>query len=130
MGIYGDMMMYFPEQFVSIEYFNMTPKHNAGYTIVDDTITTVRVIQHNVEPNQVEDANGNLVVTANFQIWTRTKLTDGWFVRISDEIYRLKASNDWYYLGGFYKFNILKVVGDDGQLTNDITPNLGEGSFS
>jgi hypothetical protein len=137
-GLYGNMMSYFQGQFIDLEYFDMLPKINAGY---DDTktkegetaITTdFRGCFQNLASNEVKDSNGNISTVISGNLWSDIKLELGIFVKNPEEnpIYRVKKDNPWNREGGFYYYDVIQVVGDDGKITKDIIFNKGEGNFS
>lgn len=128
MAIYGDILLHFSEQFVRVPYFNMEPKHIAGF-VKDEDYILKNVILHNIKPNTVEENNGLLVYTASFDVWSRQVLNEGWFILVEDTTYRLRKSNNWNRYAGFFVYDAVALVGDDGQLENDVSVNLGEGQF-
>lgn len=128
-SIYGDILLHFNEQEQSVSYYNMTPKFNSGFTVVV-TPVNIDVILHNLTGDEIKVIMETLGFSASFDVWSRTELADGWFIKPSNNFtYRLCKSKDWNLYGGYFVYNAEKVMGDDGQLTNDVNPNLGLGDF-
>lgn len=136
MSIYGDILVSFPEQFETVQYFNQIPNINSGYTqLVDNDnnpilYTNIQIIKHNIEPDEVVERNGNLVSQNCFDIWTMETLTNGWFVLIDNEVFRVQISHDWQKQAGFIAYHVNRLTGDDGTLTNTITFDTGEDKFA
>ena len=64
-GVYGDMLLAWPEQQRNLEVYDMTPKVNGGWDPVVDqqtgkviTMTVIGVFQ-NTRGGGVKDSNGN-----------------------------------------------------------------------
>jgi hypothetical protein len=129
MAIYGDMLLYFTEQFETTEFFDMVAKHGSGYDIVTGSSIYIEIIKHNLTANEIKSSNGNLVNTASFDVWTRSTELDGKFMSGEEGVFRLQKNNNWIRQAGFYAYDVIKVVGDDGQLTNDNELDLGTGKF-
>ena len=53
----------------------------------------------------------------------------GLFTRIKSNIYRIKAVSEWSHEGGFFKYTLEKVIGDDGVKSKNTTWNTGAHSF-
>lgn len=128
-AIYGDSLLHFNEQEQIVQYFHMVPRINSGYDI-DIAPVPINVIIHNLDGDEVKGIMDNLGYTACFSLWSRQVLNNGWFITYSDGyIYRMHLSKDWTQYGGFIYFHLERVVGDDGQLVNDVQPNLGNGLY-
>lgn len=138
-GLYGNMLSYFQGQFIDLENFDMLPLINSGYdnTKTKDeeiaTVTNFRGCFQNLKGNETKDSNGNLVFVVSGDLWSETKLNLGTFVRDPEDdeyVYRIMKENGWNKEGGFYYYSVDQLVGDDGQLTNDVEFNEGEDNFS
>ena len=127
MGLHGNPVLNFPADFEDVNYFSITPLVNAGYT--RGTESTISVIKHNITPNEIKDSNGNLVLTASFNIWSIEGLVDGNCIETEDNVYRLQKSNDWDKQAGFFVYDAIRLVGDDSGLTNDVEFSEGEDDF-
>lgn len=130
MGVYGNMLLAWPEQRRSVTVFDMTPKINGGWDIVADSQQTVRGIYQNTTGQHIKDSNGNLVKSNGLEFWTEKTGLDGKFLTYTNgKIYRLIASNNWTFEGGFMRYSLEKVVGNDG--TESVQPawNLGTNTF-
>lgn len=130
-GIYGDMLLAWPEQQRTVTVFDMKPKINGGWEIVQGSSAIVIGIYQNTRGNNVKESNGNLVQTRGLEFWTHAEALQGKFLAHTDgEIYRLNASNDWSFEGGFYRYSLEKVVGNNATESDDAAWNIGGNSFS
>lgn len=133
-GVYGDMLLAWPEQKRILSVYDMTPKVNGGWELVKDQqgklITTdVMGVFQNTRGGGYKDSNGNLVKSDGREFWTRTAGLDGKFFQWESEVYRLKDTNNWSFEGGFFRYGIEKVVGNNGTESDNASWNLGSGSF-
>ena len=129
-GVYGDMLLAFPEQFRTVTVFDMEARINGGWEMVHGSEATVRGIYQNTRGKQLADSNGNLAKTDGFELWTRTGELDGKFLTHTDgNVYRLKSSNDWSFEGGFFRYSLEKVVGNNATESDDAAWNIGGNSF-
>lgn len=134
MSVYGDMLLFWPEQRRSLSLFDMKPKINGGWEKVVDqsgnliTITITGVYQ-NTSGDSTVDSNGNLVHKKQLELWTETGGLADKFTNYNGSIYRLKSDNDWESEGGFFRYQMEKVVGNNGTESDNATWNLGGGSF-
>lgn len=136
-GIYGDMLLAWPEQNRQLEVYDQEPDINAGWTPETDpqtgkviTTTVVGVFQ-NTRGGGVKDSNGNLVQAEGCEFWTQTADLAGKFFIRNGKVYRLSVpdDSDWSFEGGFYRYGVEKVVGNNGTESDNATWNLGGGSF-
>lgn len=128
-GIYGDMLLYFPEQIESITAYKMTAIINAGYTVDEESKINVKGILHNTQGSRIKDSNGNLVTSIVLELWTQEKL-EGYYTTIDDTVYHINTSSNWLKQGGFYKYTLEKVIGNNGTQSEIDTWNTGTDSFS
>lgn len=133
-GIYGDMLLAWPEQQRTINVYDMKPKVNGGWDIVKDLAgniiyTTIIGVFQNTRGGGVKDSNGNLVVTNGCELWTQTAGLDGKFFQKDNVVYRLTDTNNWSFEGGFHRYGVEKVVGNDGTESDNASWNIGAGSF-
>ena len=136
-GIYGDMLLAWPEQNRSLEVYDQNPGINAGWAPVTDPQTgkiiktTVVGVFQNTRGSGVKDSNGNLVQAEGCEFWTQTKDLAGKFFIRDNKVYRLSVpdDSDWSFEGGFYRYGVEKVVGNNGTESDNATWNLGGGSF-
>jgi hypothetical protein len=134
MSVYGDMLLYWPEQRRSLAVYDMTPKINGGWQKVldqnGDLITqTITGVFQNTSGDQTRDGNGNLVHIKGMELWTETGGLADKFTDIKGSVYRLTADNDWESEGGFFRYTLQKVVGNNGAESDDATWNLGGNSL-
>lgn len=124
MGVYGDMLMHFPEQFREMQYFDMLPKINSGFT-VDGSATMIWAVIQNAA-TAIKESNGNLISSDHMNLWTETKLKRGAFILFESITFRIVNGNDWPSEGGFYMYTIERVVGDNGT-SNTVDWSVGVG---
>lgn len=134
-GVYGDMLLAWPEQQRAIDVFDMTPKVNGGWDIVTDQqgqkiVQTVIGVFQNTRGGGLKESNGNLVKTDGRELWSQYAGLEGKFFEWGGHVYRLSDTNNWSFEGGFYRYGIEKVVGNNGTESDNSTWNLGSDSFS
>lgn len=135
-GVYGDMLLAWPEQNTTLEVYDMKPKINAGWDKVVDqsgnliTQTVIGVFQ-NTRAGGIKDSNGNLIDAEGCEFWCFTKDLVGKFFNRNSKVYRLSVpdDSDWSAEGGFYRYGVEKVVGNNGTESDNAAWNLGGGSF-
>lgn len=133
-GVYGDMLLAFPEQFRSLSIYEMRPLINGGWEKVVDlqgkliTQEIIGVFQ-NTLGGGLKDGNGNLVRSDGRELWTKTGDLDGKFVTWDGFVYRIKDTNKWSHEGGFHRYGLEKVVGNDGSESGNTTWNIGSNNF-
>lgn len=130
MAVYGDMLLFFSEQRKSLTVYQQTPLINGGWKKVIDSDLVVTGIFQNTKPSQIKDGNGNLVLSSGFEFWSETGNVNDYFTQIKDKVYRLISMQDWETEGGFYRYSLDKVVGNNGSESDDTAWNLGPNSFS
>ena len=128
MSVYGDMLLFFPEQRRALTVFDMTPKINGGWNKVVDQqgnlITqTITGVYQNTGGDSTVDANGNLVHKKQLELWTETGGLSDKFTTYENNIYRLTSDNQWESEGGFYRYTLEKVVGNNGTESDNATWN-------
>ena len=134
MSVYGDMLLYWPEQRRSLTLYDMTPKINGGWDkVVDQSgnliTTTITGVYQNTSGDSTTDQNGNLVHKKQLELWTETGGLSDKFTDYQGSVYRLKSDNDWESEGGFYRYQLEKVVGNNGAESDNATWNTGSSSF-
>lgn len=129
-GTYGEILLAWPEQQTAVEIFDMAPKQNAGWTVDSESSTTVIGVFQNTRGGQVKDSNGNLVKSDGRELWTATGGLEGKFALWGGNVYRLKDKGDWSREGGFWRYGLEKVVGNNGTESDDASWNTGANSFS
>lgn len=128
MSVYGDMLLYWPEQRRSLTVFEMKPKINGGWDKVVDQqgnlITqTITGVYQNTGGDQTVDSNGNLVHKKQLELWTETAGLSDKFTTYENNIYRLTSDNQWESEGGFFRYTLEKVVGNNGTESDNATWN-------
>ena len=135
-GVYGDMLLAWPEQNRPLEVYDQNPLINAGWEAVRDQSgeiikTTVMGVFQNTRGGGIKDSNGNQVETEGFEFWTHTGGLIGKFFERNGKVYRLSVpdNDDWSFEGGFYRYGVEKVVGNNGTESDNAAWNLGGNSF-
>lgn len=129
-GIYGDMLLPFQEQMESLSVYRMTPRQGAGWDTVEGSEIFFQGIIQNTGGSRIKDGNGNLVKTDGMELWTRVSGLAGYFLQYEGIIYRLgMGDNDWRRQGGFLRYTLEKVVGNNGSESDDTAWNTGHNSF-
>ena len=130
MSVFGDMLLYFPEQRRTITIYEMKPKINGGFETIDGSAQTVSGIWQHTSPKAIKDGNGNLVKSAGLEWWTEYGNLDGKYTALEGDVFILHSIQSWKYEGGFYRYNLEKVVGNDGTESINTSWNFGSNSFS
>lgn len=129
-GIYGDTLLAFPEQNQKITVFKMEALINGGWEKIEGSEKTVVGIYQNSRGQQLKDSNGNLTTSNGFEFWSKEFGLNGFFTTIEANVYRFSSSNNWIFEGGFCRYSLEKVVGNNGTESEDASWNLGSDSFS
>ena len=128
MGVYGDQLAFFAEQFRMFKYFSMNPLPVASYS--------QRVFLGNIKGVFQYVKKGDLIRENDTEadvnvptIWTRTKLKVGNFIEMDDELYRITSDYPWKFEGVFYCYSLETFVGnsDVQQPFEDV--NIGQNDY-
>ncbi len=128
-GIYGNMLLAWPEQQRKITVYDMIAKVNGGWDKVDGSEQIIICVFQNTRGGGIKDSNGNLVDTEGRELWTQTGNLAGKFLNFENEVYRLTDVNNWSFEGGFHRYGVEKVVGNNGTESDNAAWNLGSHSF-
>lgn len=130
-GVYGDMLLAWPEQQITITVYSMTPKVNGGWDNVEGSQETIIGILQNTRGGGDKDSNGNLVRTEGGELWTQSENLNGKFFSFENDVYRISApdANNWNREGGFFRYGVQKVVGNNGTESDNAAWNLGTNTF-
>lgn len=128
-GVYGDMLLFFPEQFRDLTVFEMEPGINGGWTKTANSDQRITGVFQNTSGNRIKDGNGNLVNSGGLELWTATQNLAGKFTNHEGQVYRINVNTNWNFEGGFQKYSLEKVVGNNGTESDNTTWNTGAGSF-
>ena len=128
-GIYGDMLIAFPEQLRMFTVFAMIPKINGGWEVVEKSKHSIQGVLQHTSGKALKESGGNLATSSGYELWTSAENILGLFTRIKSDVYRIKAVNEWSHEGGFFKYTLEKVIGDDGVKSNNTAWNTGAHSF-
>lgn len=130
MGIYGDMLLVFPEQFRTFTAYEMNALINGGFEKVEGSEKDVLGILQNTKGNAIAEQGGNLVNKSGFELWTSSTNLDGLFIDVDGKPFRLIDSNNWVLEGGFKRYTLEMVGGNNATESDDTAWNLGSDSFS
>lgn len=130
MGIYGDMLLVFPEQFRTFTAYEMNALINGGFDRVEGSEKDIQGILQNTKGNAIAEQGGNLVNKSVFELWTSSTNLDGLFIDVDGKPFRLIDSNNWVLEGGFKRYTLEMVGGNNATESDDTTWNLGNDSFS
>ena len=128
-GIYGDMLIAFPEQLRMFTVFAMIPKINGGWEVVEKSKHSIQGVLQHTGGKAIKESGGNLATSSVYELWTSAENILGLFTRIKSNIYRIKAVSEWSHEGGFFKYTLEKVIGDDGVKSKNTAWNTGSDSF-
>ena len=128
MGIYGDQLAYFPEQFRMFEYFSMTPLPNGSYS-TRVPLGKIKGVSQYVKRGDLIRENDTEADTNVPTIWTRTKLKVGNFIVMEDELYRITSDYTWKFEGSFYCYSLETFVGNSDAQTPHPYVNIGQHSY-
>lgn len=128
-GIYGEFLLAFPEQFKTAIVYDMHPKINGGWIEVPGSRQYIRCIYQHTGGKRITISNGNTVQSSGMELWTENAGLNGKFTTIENTVYRLVSDNQWTNEGGFCKYSLDKVVGNNGAESADTTWNLGSHNF-
>ena len=128
-GIYGDFLLAFPEQKKTVTVYSMTAKVNGGWAKVDGSEQTIKCIFQHSGGRKLKDSNGNKVEGSSIELWTTTAGLNGMYTTIEDTVYLLSGDNQWNNEGGYSKYSLEKVVGNNGTESTDTTWNSGSNNF-
>jgi hypothetical protein len=129
MGVYGDQLAFFAEQFRMFKYFSMNPLPVASYS--------QRVFLGNIKGVFQYVKKGDLIRENDTEadvnvptIWTRTKLKVGNFIEMDDELYRITSDYPWKFEGGFYCYSLETFVGNSDAQETFEDVNLGQDDYA
>lgn len=129
MAVYGNMLSFFPEQFRSVEYFQMTPQSVASYS-KRVSLGKVRGVFQYMKKGELrrEEETLNDVNIPTF--WTKQKLKAGYFLeKDEEELYRIVNSENWLFEGGFYCYVLETFVGVSDVQEIDTEVDIGQNSY-
>lgn len=128
-GVYGDFILAFPEQFTSITVYSMTARINGGWIKDENSDRIIRGIFQHTGGRRIKDSNGNKAAGSSAEFWTETPGLNGMFTTVDGVVYALLSDNDWKNEGGFIKYGLDKVVGNNGSESDDTSWNTGSDNF-
>lgn len=125
MSVYGDMLPFFSELQVEVNYYEQTPSIGAGYNQATPMTKITIIYQNTAEGSSISGPLGRLAKRANWsnmaiteekRVWTEALLNEGGFIfdEMKNRTYRVMKHLDWMDEGSFKTYLIEKVVGNKG----------------
>lgn len=128
MSVYGDVLLAWPEQVRTIVVYDMVPQLPGGWTAPDNALRVRGVLQH-TGGRQLKDLNGNLAAGENLEFWSWAEGLDGKFTMAGGDVFRLMGDTNWQEEGGFYRYSLQKVIGNNGTESDQSSWNTGADNF-
>lgn len=129
MAIYGDMLSFFPELFVSFDYYSLSTKVKSGYDNRQDLGKITGIFQY-LKKGELKRENDTITSVEVPTIWTRDTLVEGNFIVYRDINYRIVKNATWLFEGGFSCYILEEFVGNlDTQQPFEYV-NLGQNSYA
>lgn len=128
MGVYGDQLAFFQEQFRRFDYFSMEAKPVAGYRKRVE-LGKIRGVFQYVKRGDLGREDETLAEETIPTVWTRTKLRVGNFLYIEEDNYRIVKPYTWKFEGNFYCYELELVVANTDEQKPMEGVNLGQGDY-
>lgn len=114
-GVYGSQLVFFAEQYRTVEYFSMKTDVVAGYS--DRTVLgKIRGVFQYLKRGELSRENDTLSDVNIPTFWTKKKLQAGNFIKLSgsddEDIYRIVNPSDWRHEGDFCIYVLETVSGN------------------
>ena len=129
MGVYGDQLAFFSEQFRMFEYFSMKPLPSGSYSTRVPLGKIKGVFQY-VKKGDLTRENDTEADVNVPTIWTRTKLKTGNFIVMDDELYRITSDYPWKFEGNFYCYSLETFVGNSDAQKPFEHVNIGQNDYA
>ena len=129
MGVYGDQLAFFAEQFRMFEYFSMKPLPNGSYSTRVPLGKIKGVFQYVKKGDLIRENDTEADVNVP-TIWTRTKLKTGNFIVMDDELYRITSDYPWKFEGNFYCYSLETFVGNSDAQKPFEHVNIGQNDYA
>ena len=126
-AVYGDVLSFFPEQFRTVEYFDMKSRPGAGYG-ERIPLGKVRGVFQYFKAGSLVRENDVLSGMERPVFWSRRRLDVGKFISLegTDDIYRIRDHDEWAHEGGFVQHNLETVTGSTDTQEPFEYVNLGQ----
>lgn len=143
-GIYGDLIGYFPELFITLELYSGTKVPGGLINWSSEPMGTVRaIIQQPKRTGELAKRadehlriqNGMLQVKAERVLWTHERIAvlhqPGEYVGVKFDgvIWLVAGDAEWNAEGGFYRYFMENIGGSLDANTGDSSVNTGTGHF-
>ena len=131
-GVYGSILVHFPELAIQLPYFNQEARIGAGYEPPTDCryITCIRQVRRGrtlsgVMKNEANSISPVLKINDTLTICSLEELVVGWFTIYKKEVYRIARQVDWEREAGFFYYGVEKLIGNDGTTEFDLPVQQG-----
>ena len=128
MGVYGDMLSFFPELRRVFSNFEMKVKLVSGYEPRINERKVTGVLQYK-KAGSLDIEGDNLADTDVPVFYTRIECKKGSFLSDLNNVYRISKDNKWYFEGGFYCYVLEKVIGTTDTQTTNTKVDLGKSKY-
>jgi hypothetical protein len=128
MGVYGNQLLFFPEQFRMVDYFSMKPLPTGSYTPRESLGRVKGVFQYMKKGDLIRE-NETEAETDVPTFWTKTKLLVGNFIQKEDELYRITSDWTWNFEGGFYAYSLETFIGNSDKQEAFPYVDIGQNSY-
>lgn len=129
MGVYGNQLLFFSEQFRLFDYFSMNPQVTASYS-KRKSLGKVKGVFQYMKKGELSRENETLSDTNVPTLWTKQKLKVGdGFIQKDDELYRIKKPSDWSFEGDFNVYVLETFVGNSDVQKPHEYVNLGQNDY-
>lgn len=127
MAVYGDQLVFFNEQFISVSYFSMSTDTVAGYSNRKD-LGSVRGVLQYMKRGDLMHENDVLSDVSVPTFWTRSRLESGNFIKTVDDedIYRISNNQPWKRQGNFYIYILETVSGNTDEQVPHEDVDMGD----
>lgn len=131
-GVYGEQLAFFAEQFRTVEVFSMQTDTVAGFSN-RQSLGKYRGVFQYMKKGDLLRENETLSDVSVPTFWTKAKLQTGNFIDLLDEddedLYRIVNKQAWKHEGGFYIYILETVSGntDEQEAHDDV--DLGGGFY-
>lgn len=130
-GVYGSQLLFFTEQFRTVDYFSLKTETVAGFSGRED-LGSVRGVFQYMKRGDLRHEDETLSDINIPTFWTRSKLKAGNFIktREDEDIYRLVNPESWKHEGDFFVYVLETVTGNtDVQVPHEYVDLGQDGGF-
>jgi len=129
MGVYGNQLLFFSEQFRMFDYYTMNPQPVGSFS-KRQFLGKVKGVFQYMKRGELLRENDALADTNVPTLWTKQRLNVGnYFIQKEDELYRIKNPSDWSFEGGFNVYVLETFVGNSDVQEPHEYVNLGQDDY-